>query len=67
MARIPDDLLARLKTEVSLQRLVEGRGVELRRVGADLAGRYNARKIRDRFTTELLERHCKALDLNVFD
>jgi len=28
---------------------------------------YKARKIRDRFTTELLERYCKALDLDVFD
>ena len=39
MARIPDELVARLKAEVSLQRLVEGRGVELRQVGADLVGR----------------------------
>lgn len=39
MARIPDELVARLKMEVSLQRLVEGRGVELRKVGADLVGR----------------------------
>ena len=27
MARIPDALIARLKEQVSLQRLVEGRGV----------------------------------------
>lgn len=39
MARIPDDVLARLKTEVSVQRLVEGVGVELRRQGKDLIGR----------------------------
>jgi DNA primase len=39
VARIPDELVARLKAEVSLQRLVEGRGVELRQVGADLVGR----------------------------
>lgn len=39
MARIPDELVARLKAEVSLARLVEGRGVELRKVGADLVGR----------------------------
>jgi len=39
VARISDELIARLKVEVSLQRLVEGRGVELRRVGADLVGR----------------------------
>lgn len=28
---------------------------------------YTSRKIRDRFTTEMLERYCKALDLDVFD
>lgn len=39
MARIPDDVLARLKAEVSVQRLVEGVGVELRRQGNDLVGR----------------------------
>ncbi|MGH6998099.1 MAG: CHC2 zinc finger domain-containing protein, partial [Phenylobacterium sp.] len=38
MARIPDEVIARLKTEVSLQRLVEAKGVELRRHGADLIG-----------------------------
>jgi len=39
MARIPDDELERLKREVSIERLVEARGVELRRVGKDLRGR----------------------------
>jgi DNA primase len=39
MAWIPDDVLARLKAEVSVQRLVEGVGVELRRQGKDLIGR----------------------------
>ncbi|MGD7708305.1 CHC2 zinc finger domain-containing protein [Microlunatus sp. Y2014] len=39
MARIPDAELARLKAEVSVQRLVEGCGVELRRQGKDLVGR----------------------------
>ena len=38
MARIPDDVLARLKAEVSVQRLVEGVGVVLRRQGNDLVG-----------------------------
>ena len=38
MARIPDDQLERLKTEVSLQRLVEGMGISLKRHGADLIG-----------------------------
>lgn len=39
MARIPDAELARLKAEVSVQRLVEGCGVELRSQGKDLIGR----------------------------
>lgn len=39
MSRISDAELARLKAEVSVQRLVEGVGVELRRQGKDLIGR----------------------------
>jgi DNA primase catalytic core len=38
MARIPDDQIERLKNEVSLERLVTGFGVELKRHGADLLG-----------------------------
>lgn len=38
MARIPDAELARLKAEVSVQRLVEGCGVQLRKQGSDLVG-----------------------------
>ena len=38
MARIPDEVIDRLKTEVALQRLVEAKGIELRRHGADLLG-----------------------------
>ena len=38
MARIPDEEIERLKREVSLQRLVEARGIELSRHGADLLG-----------------------------
>jgi DNA primase len=38
VARIPDEVIARLKVEVSLERLVEARGVVLRRAGADLVG-----------------------------
>jgi DNA primase catalytic core len=38
MARIPDDELERLKSEISLERLVRARGVELRKRGADLIG-----------------------------
>lgn len=39
MPRIPDAELERLKQTISLQRLAEARGVELRRHGADLIGR----------------------------
>ena len=38
MARIPDDVIERLKQEVSLERLAEARGVKLTRHGADLIG-----------------------------
>jgi len=39
MARIPDQEIERLKQEISLQRLVEAQGIELKRHGADLLGR----------------------------
>lgn len=39
MARVPADELERLKAEVSLVRLVEAKGVELRKHGPDLIGR----------------------------
>ena len=40
MARIPEDEIERLKKEISLQRLVEAKGIELKRHGgADLVGR----------------------------
>ncbi len=39
MARIPDDQIQRLKQEVAVQRLVEAAGVELKKMGKDLAGR----------------------------
>ncbi len=38
MARIPEEVIERLKEEVSLQRLVELAGVELRRQGKDWVG-----------------------------
>ena len=38
MARIPDEVIARLKGEVALARLVETAGVTLKRHGADLLG-----------------------------
>src|SRR5437867_1803050 len=39
MARIPTDELERLKNEVSVQRLVEDSGIELKKAGKDLLGR----------------------------
>lgn len=39
MARIPDEVIERLKSEVSVQRLAEARGVVLKKHGADLIGR----------------------------
>jgi DNA primase len=39
MARIPEAEVQRLKDEVAVQRLVEAAGIELKRVGKDLAGR----------------------------
>ena len=39
MARIPDTELERLKSEISVQRLVEASGVELKKAGKDLLGR----------------------------
>ena len=38
MARIPDEEIERLKSEISLEQLVRARGIELRRHGADLIG-----------------------------
>jgi DNA primase len=38
MARLPDELLERIKREISVQRLVEARGIKLKRVGKNLVG-----------------------------
>jgi len=38
MARIPDSEIERLKMEVSVQRLVEGSGITLKKTGKDLTG-----------------------------
>ncbi len=38
MARIPDEEIERLRREVSLERLVEARGVKLERTGSNLVG-----------------------------
>ncbi len=38
MGRIPEAEICRIKTEVSIERLVEARGIALRRHGADLLG-----------------------------
>ena len=39
MARIPESEVQRLKDEIAVQRLIEAAGIELKRVGKDLAGR----------------------------
>ena len=39
MPRTPDQEVQRLKDEIAVQRLVEAAGIELKRVGKDLAGR----------------------------
>jgi DNA primase len=39
MPRIPEEVIERLKNEVSLERLAEARGVQLQRHGADLIGK----------------------------
>src|SRR5438105_600285 len=39
MARIPDSEVQRLKDEVSVQRLIESAGIELKKIGKDIAGK----------------------------
>jgi len=38
VARLPDEMLERIKREISVQRLVEARGIKLKRVGKNLVG-----------------------------
>ena len=38
MARIPESEIERLKSEISLERLIGAAGIELKRAGADLVG-----------------------------
>ena len=38
MARIPASEIERLKSEISLERLIEAAGIELKRAGVDLIG-----------------------------
>ena len=38
MARIPEEVIERLKQGLSLERLVEAQGIKLKRHGADLTG-----------------------------
>jgi DNA primase len=45
MARIPEQVVERLKREVSVQRLAEARGVSLTKHGADLHGRCPQRQL----------------------
>ena len=39
MARIPDNEIERLKSEVSVERLIESAGIELKKAGKDKSGR----------------------------
>ena len=39
MARIPDEVVERLKREVSVERIAEAKGIELKRHGENLVGR----------------------------
>lgn len=39
MARIPESEIERLKSEISLERLIEAAGIELKRAGVDLIGK----------------------------
>ena len=47
MAQSPEEEIERLKREISVQRLAEARGVQLRRHGADLIGLCPFHKITD--------------------
>jgi DNA primase len=38
MARLPDEVVERIKREISVQRLAEARGIQLRRSGKELIG-----------------------------
>jgi DNA primase catalytic core len=38
VARVPDETVERIKREISVQRLVEARGIQLKRVGKNLVG-----------------------------
>ena len=38
MARLPDELVERLKREIAIERLVESRGIQLKRAGKNLMG-----------------------------
>ena len=38
MARLPDEMVERIKREISVERLVEARGIQLKRVGKNLVG-----------------------------
>ncbi|HKM84094.1 MAG TPA: CHC2 zinc finger domain-containing protein, partial [Candidatus Acidoferrum sp.] len=38
MARLPEEIVERIKREISVQRLAEARGIQLRRMGKNLMG-----------------------------
>ena len=38
MARLPDETVERIRREISVQRLAEARGIQLRRMGKNMMG-----------------------------
>jgi DNA primase len=38
MARLPEEIVERIRREISVERLAEARGIKLRRVGKNLMG-----------------------------
>jgi len=47
VARLPDEMLERIKREISVQRLVEARGIKLKRVGKNLVESVITRRSAD--------------------
>ncbi len=70
MARIPDSELERLKKEVRLEDLAAGRGIELRRHGADLLDEGVPQGVprgqTDTIDWRFLPKHRSALPLSRF-
>ena len=53
MARFPDELVERIKREISVQRLAEARGIQLRRSGKELIGLCPSTKTPIRVSTSI--------------